>query len=359
MIVIDGKVLTNADARVILDNYLSSRFSLLAEKKNFVYGFSEDYGPGIGDIRAGLCDDGTEDIEFVKIGIFEQFLVDGPLCDEPADAYHFVTMLTAISHEYQHLSQYLLDHHTREFPGPQLYANSLAHSGNCKYYYANYSCNPREIDAQFRGVFEVYGFLKTIVSDEEANQLVCMYQNRRQAEFREQQKKDLAYQRELRDAGDPSWADVDIVPLDFIDRERDYTSVNEIFIAYKRAFLKSIRASRAYDFEHAQQDVAANIFAKYKVYRDAFRREKDGFQQDKMLASLNFTQDYQRDYILPAIQKETGLDLSIACVFRNTNRVQRIVSSVKTRNAAYDAESRFGNILEQLEQRDADDQYDE
>ena len=362
-----GVVLTNSLARSVLDDYLAMRFSGVEADLNKNQGMSfsfdfVDYLPGgAGRTRFHFGKDGKEYVDFAHIGIFDDFSVmegGNPVRDAPVDEYKFVSMLVAVSHEYQHVYHCIVDHHRGDFPSPYIYVSDLARYDNESYGDENYSQDPCEIDSQFRGLFEIHQFLCAIVDDSsedypEADRLICMYQNRRQRELREQHGKDVEHNEEVRrkmDAGEPLSEDdaiVPVTPLDFLDAKKDFTSVDDIFSAYRKAFLDSLHSQRTYAFQDAYGDVAADVFRRRPDVGRLVLREKDGFRQNKMIASFS-----QPAYRLARIKRETGMDLPPAATLHNTWFGQRIKSKHAARDATYDAKSRFGNILEQMADAD-------
>ena len=330
---------------------MESVFSKAAEIYGFDYGFDPSMSNGEGDTFSEFNGgDSSFRVTDVRIGISPRFANGSRFLDEPVDDYAFMSVLVAIPHEYQHIEQILVDSRSDGFPSPVLYANQLSQIGNPSFYFQNYSRNPCEIDAQFGGIHGTYRYLVSKAGVVEADRLVLLYQNRRQLELRNAHERDLENVERMKIEGSEEWKSVYVCPLDFIDAGRDYSSVRGIFSSYKRVFLRSVHSTRLYDLDLANGDLAVRRMADLGdvggICMKKLLAERDGFRQDVMVASLLFDQEYQAKYVLPEIEKRTGLKLLRSDAFRPAGLPERIRSVVPTRNPSYDVESRFGRVLE-------------
>lgn len=318
---VDGRPLTNRNAREILDDRMIAAFGDLSSIYNFYYCFvaAESSYLDFMDGRTTIVDDGWNfEVNGVRICIPDE-LSDTAMLDNRAfdnvDAYNFVGTMVAVFHEYHHVKQFLYDMWQSMEIGKIVNIDRFVLQSNDVYYSQNYFQNFSEIDAQYVGLYATQAFLSDLVGEQQANEYICYYQNKRQENL----------------------------SRDFIPKiGRDYMNADEVFNEFKIAIHESVHSKRIYDRNIGWQrgDTAANFFMRHPEFWRQFEAENDGFKQDCMIVCACFEEGRYGDALRDRLERNTGLNFSVDAVFREDAK-QRSLADRPLPDLQYDVSDRL------------------
>lgn len=240
--------------------------------------------------------------------------------DESVDAYDFVGTLVAMLHEREHIDQLTMEYKKDDPLCRVMAVDALATQLNPYYDGKNYFKSSMEIGAQYSAVSRTYQVLRNIegVTPEAAEEYILYYQQRRQESLFK-----------------------DFVPRPNND-DGKYKSVDDLFDKFKTAFVDGVHRRWKYnvsDISRVPDDAAGRLRSNFGMMTK-FTAEPDGFEQEKMLASLYFEHmaqqfkdgDKIRDIVLGNLRDELGLDLSIKSTFGEA-AIRRVTRPGPERNA--------------------------
>lgn len=326
----DNVFMTKKQAKNILENVFRFMFNDVSAR----YGFRAELQYGNYRTRYNLSamagrvkrkDAVSNRIEIARLNIAmpdcfpDEKLNTWPGCDEPVDAYDFVGTLVAMFHEREHIDQLTMEYKKDDPLCRVMAIDALATQLNPYYDGKNYFKSPMEIGAQYSAVSRTYQVLRNIegVTPEAAEEYILYYQQRRQESLSK-----------------------DFVPRPNNDNGK-YKSVDDLFDKFKTAFVDGVHRRWKYsisDVSHVPDDAACRLRLNFGMMTK-FVAEPDGFEQEKMLASLYFEHmaqrfkdgDKIRDIVLGNLRDELGLDLSIKFTFGEA-AIRRVTRSGPERN---------------------------
>ena len=199
-----------------------------------------------------------------------------------ADDFDFINTAVSIYHEKQHVNQLQKDANAiNNSVGTKLTVHHFAKLNNQATCYRNYHWDPMEIDACGVGLYECYQDLSDVLGEPEANRLCCLYENHCiQAGIHLCLEKKPKFQ---------------------------YTDVQDIFRDYEAAFQKSLHRQRIYILD-VSEEIGCHC-SRFERDRQMLSKEKDGYKQDLMMASVHFQNanlDFVRNNELSGVDDEYG-----------------------------------------------------
>lgn len=157
------------DAYYLLHDVLNNIFLNYQEYLSFQ--LNNNVPVGIGSTISNL----DEGVISVNIGIKE--IPD--VKNQNVTDYNFMLCLVGIYHEYRHVQQFFEIFHQDRDLGRYLTMNYFAEYENNEYCCKNYWLNPKELDAQYFGLVRAYQYCEAQFGHDEAERLLCNYQNTR------------------------------------------------------------------------------------------------------------------------------------------------------------------------------------
>lgn len=263
--------------------------------------FNENVGIGFGDT---ISMDSTLSDVFVGVGVESNDVSD----------YDFMAGLVSIYHENRHVEQLQLIHNCSD-----MYLEPLKYS-----YYAsicnpaynsftenkfNYFHCPREIEAELYGMFGAYQTCCGLYGQHRADELLINYTNEKVANG-----------------------------VAFVNKKSSfrYLNVDDIFDDMSAVYGESIYGKREYIPSKDENNLANWCFDRNPGLFAIFNKADEGWQMDKMLASLYLNQNsnqYLRDY-LPGL---SCIDWDINDVFKTKSISERIASKIDVRRRRSEA----------------------
>ena len=196
--------------------------------------------------------------------LFSQVGVDKLYSSEYISDYDFTAGLVAIYHENRHVEQ-LRDIHesTEEYTKPLKYSYYATmccpEYNNLAYNEFNYFHCPREIEAELYGMFGAYQTCYGLYGRDRADELLINYTNEKVANG-----------------------------VAFVNRKSNfrYSNVDDIFDDMSDAYGESIYGKREYIPSKDENNLANWCFHKNPGLFVVFNKADEGWQMDRMLASL-------------------------------------------------------------------------
>lgn len=271
---------------------------------------------------------------------------DWPGADDPVDARDFVAVLIGIMHERAHVDQADMVRTPDGALAKVMAMNGFACHGNPSYYRKNYYMQPAEIAADYVAVCKTRAAMGAIggISPEEADRYVLDYQ-------------------EWRNAG---WKDFAEPP-----KSGRFASVDDLEAELGNRFMASIHKKRTYDQTafYALKDSASQQLAGDPVLAAKLSAERDGFEQDRIMASLYLERAAERfggkegkaevlDRMLEGLKFGLGMDMDRASVKKKPFLDRLFGKAPKKGDPAYLAEQAFGELVEMAHEGASDDEYD-
>lgn len=300
------------------------------------------------------------------VGNDDDFVLSDRAAD-PVDVFRFVSVLVAINHERQHLIQETLDCHTSSSVGKIMASSLFACGFSDLYHWNNYDNLPQEVDAQGVALYNTYLDLESLCGDVRANEYLCFYQNERIRLGSGNDEPDRSDGRSgLSDIGD-----IDTIRFSESDKPDFvagsgfglYAYWQDIVHDFEDEFRACVHKRRAYDMDLGRSihDELAVMLDHDKGFKRRFEYEKDGFDQDLLVASSYFSLHFSGDYYESVVQYVNN---KVGLVFKSDsipvrNRLQQAIRRVPTFDASYSIEDRVkaGNRYVQA-MRDADELTD-
>lgn len=228
--------------------------------------------------------------------------------------YEFMAGLISIYHENRHVEQVHLVNESKQGylePLKYSYYASMCHPGYNSFdeNKFNYFHCPREIEAELYGMFGAYQTCCGLYGRDRADELLINYTNEKVANG-----------------------------VAFVNRKFNfrYSNVDDIFDDMSDAYGESIYGKREYIPSKDENNLANWCFHKNPGLFAAFNKADEGWQMDKMLASLYLNQNsnqYLRDY-LPGL---SCIDWDINNTFKTKSVTEKIASKMDVRRRRSEA----------------------